>query len=62
MIIWKPANIYISEPVKLEKKKKKKDFNNCLTKVVYLALGGGLAAHCDLLQVVKMAEVFGWRE
>lgn len=27
-----------------------------------LALGGGLAAHCDLLQVVKTVEVFGWRE
>lgn len=57
MIIWKPANIYISELVKLEKKE-----TLTIVEVVYLALGGGLAAHCDLLQVVKMAEVFGWRE
>lgn len=27
-----------------------------------LALGGGLAAHCNLPQVVEMTEVFGRRE
>lgn len=44
------------------RKKKEKKKTLTIVEVVYLALGRGLAAHCDLLQVVKMAEVFGWRE